>query len=140
MIKTATGNACSLSGTVKPWVLANLLSVFSATTISLVLCLGSPCIAESVTQEGGMNPKTKGTARITATPQRVKVSDGFADTDISWNTGDGSMGFVFVTATVARRFLSLQVTKVAGLSHGFGGAIMFSNSTETLDGGHCSPQ
>ena len=98
MIKTVTGNAPSLSATVKPWVLANLLSFFSATTISLVLCLGSPCIAESVTQEGGMNTKTKGTARITATPQRVKVSDGFADTDISWNTGDESIGFVFVTA------------------------------------------
>ena len=98
MIKTVTGNASSLSATVKLWILANLLSVFSAMTIWLVLCLGSQCIAESVTQEGGMNPKAKGTARITATPQRVKVSDGFAGTDISWNTGDGSMGFVFVSA------------------------------------------
>ena len=98
MIKTVTGNASSLSARVKPWVWANLLSVFSATTIWLVLCLGSPCIAESVTQEGGLSPKTKGTARITATPERVKVSDGSASTDIAWNTGDGSMGFVFVTA------------------------------------------
>jgi hypothetical protein len=97
MIKTVTGNALSLSATVKPWVLANLLSVFSATTISLVLCLGSPCIAEGITQGGGMSPKTKGSARITATPERVKVSDR-ASTDIAWNTGDGSMGFVFVTA------------------------------------------
>jgi hypothetical protein len=97
MIKTVTGNASSLSATVKPWVLTNLLSVFSAMTIWLVLCLGSPCIAESVTQEGGMSPKTKDTARITATPWRVKVSDGFASTDIAWNTGNGSMGFVFVT-------------------------------------------
>src|ERR1700730_4861975 len=96
MIKTVTGNALSLSATVKPWVLANLLPVFSATTISLVLCLGSPCIAEGITQGGGMSPKTKGTARITATPERVKVSDR-ASTDIAWNTGDGSMGFVFVT-------------------------------------------
>ena len=98
MIKTVTGNASSLSATVKPWVLANLLSVFSAMTIWLVLCLGSPCIAESVTQEGGMSPKTKDTARITATPERLKVSDGSASTDIAWNTGDGSKGFVFVTA------------------------------------------
>jgi hypothetical protein len=98
MIKTVTGNASSLSATVNPWGLANLISVFSATTIWLVLCLGSPCIAESVTQEGGLSPKTKGTARITATPERVKVSDGSASTDIAWNTGDGSMGFVFVTA------------------------------------------
>ena len=41
---------------------------------------------------------TQGTPRITATPERVKVSDGFASTDIAWNTGDGSNGFVFVTA------------------------------------------
>ena len=98
MIKTVTGNASSLSATVKPWVLANLFSFFSAMTIWLVLCLGSPCIAESVTQEGGMSPKTKDTARITATPERLKVSDGSASTDIAWNTGDGSKGFVFVTA------------------------------------------
>jgi len=98
MIKTVTGNASSLSATVKPWVLANLLSVFSAMTIWLVLCLGSPCIAESVTQEGGMSPKTKDTARITATPERVKVSDDSASTNIAWNTGNGSKGFVFVTA------------------------------------------
>jgi len=98
MIKTVTGNASSLSATVKPWVLANLLSVFSAMTIWLVLCLGSPCIAESVTQQGGMSPKTKDTARITATPERVKVSDDSASTNIAWNTGNGSKGFVFVTA------------------------------------------
>jgi hypothetical protein len=98
MIKTVTGDAPSLSATVKPRVLANLPSVFSVTTIWLVLCLGSPCTADSVTQEGSISPKTKGTARITATPERVKVSDGPANTSIAWNTGNGSMGFVFVTA------------------------------------------
>ena len=36
--------------------------------------------------------------RITATPERVKVSDRFAGTDIAWNTADGSLGFVFVAA------------------------------------------
>jgi len=98
MIKTVTGNAPSLSATVKPRVLANLPSVFSVTTIWLVLCLGSPCTADSVTQEGRIGPNTKGTARITAAPERVKVSDGSANTNIAWNTGDGSLGFVFVTA------------------------------------------
>jgi len=98
MIKTVTGNTPSLSATVKPRVLANLPSVFSVTTIWLVLCLASPCTADSVTQEGGIGPKTKGTARITAAPERVKVSDGSANTNIAWNTGDGSLGFVFVTA------------------------------------------
>jgi hypothetical protein len=99
MIKTVTGSASSLSATVKPSVLANLVSVFSAMTIWLVLCLGSPCIAKSFNPEdGGIGAKLKDAARITATPERVKVSDGLASTDISWNTGDGSMGFVFVTA------------------------------------------
>lgn len=98
MIKRVTGNASLLSATVKPWILAILLSVFSATTIWLVLGLGSPCMAESVTQEGGAGLKTKSTARITATPDRVKASNGSASTDIAWNTGDGSKGFVFVTA------------------------------------------
>jgi hypothetical protein len=98
MIKTVTGTASSLTATVKSPVLANLLSVFSATTIWLVLCLGSPCIADSITQEGGIGAKTVGTARITATPERVKLSDSSPITNIAWTTGDGSMGFVFVTA------------------------------------------
>jgi hypothetical protein len=98
MITTIPGNASSLSATVRPWVLTNLPSVFSAMTILLVLCLGSPCLAESVTQGGAIGPRTKDKARITAAPERVKVSDGSASTDIAWNTGDGSMGFVFVTA------------------------------------------
>src|SRR5437762_11036112 len=73
--------------------------MYYATTIWLILCLGSPCIAESITPEaGGIDPKIKDAARITATPEGVKVSDDSASTDISWNTGDGSMGFVFVTA------------------------------------------
>src|SRR5205807_10478200 len=99
MIKMVTGSASSFSATIKSWVLANLLPVFSATTIWLVLCLGSPCIAKSFNPEdGGIGVKIKDSARITATPERIKVSDGSASTDISWNTGDGSEGFVFVIA------------------------------------------
>ena len=99
MIKIVTGSASSFSATVKSWVLANLLPVFSATIIWLVLCLAPPSIAKSFNPEdGGIGAKIKDAARITATPERVKVSDGSASTDISWNTGDGSMGFVFVTA------------------------------------------
>jgi hypothetical protein len=42
--------------------------------------------------------QTEGMSRITATPERVKVTTGLASTDIAWDTGNGSMGFVFVTA------------------------------------------
>ena len=34
---------------------------------------------------------------ITAKPERVTLSDGSGSTEIEWDTGDGSMGFVFVT-------------------------------------------
>ncbi|HET6886298.1 MAG TPA: hypothetical protein VFH87_00095 [Candidatus Udaeobacter sp.] len=37
-------------------------------------------------------------SRITATPERVKLGDGSASTDLAWDTGDGSLGFVFVAA------------------------------------------
>ena len=34
---------------------------------------------------------------ITAKPERVTLSDGSGSTEIDWDTGSGSMGFVFVT-------------------------------------------
>jgi hypothetical protein len=95
MIERITTNSSLLFATVKPWVVANLCAVFSAIGMGLVICLASPCTAGSVTQ-GGI--EVGGTPRITATPQTVKVSDDSASTDIAWNTGNGSKGFVFVTA------------------------------------------
>lgn len=35
---------------------------------------------------------------ITATPEHAKITAGSGNTNVVWNTGDGSMGFVFVTA------------------------------------------
>jgi len=64
----------------------------------LVAVLGSSCIAESATQERGRGIDARGTAGLTAKPERVKVSDAPGSTDIAWKTGDGSIGFVFVTA------------------------------------------
>ena len=55
----------------------------------------------AVAQEGETDTRaqqTKGTPTIAATPERVEVSGGSGSTDIVWNTGNGSMGFVFVTA------------------------------------------
>jgi hypothetical protein len=98
MIERITGNSLSLSAMIKRWVMATLPSVLAAMGIWLVVWLVSPCIAGSDTQQGGTDTDAGGTPRITATPQRVKVSDDFASTDIAWNTGNGSKGFVFVTA------------------------------------------
>lgn len=76
-----------------------LPSLFSAMgMVWLVVCSVSPCIAGRVTQDGGTGIDGKGTPIITATPERVKVGNDFASTDIAWNTGNGSKGFVFVTA------------------------------------------
>ena len=98
MIVRITGNSLSLSAMVKRWVMPTVTSVFSSTGIWLVVCLVSPCIAGSVTQGKGTGIDGKGTSRITATPERVKVSDDSASCDIAWNTGNGSKGFVFMTA------------------------------------------
>ncbi len=98
MIERVTGNFLSLSAMVKRWVMATLPSVFFAMGIWFVVSSVSPCIAGSVRQESGTGIDARGTPRITATPKRVKVSDEAASTDIAWNTGNGSEGFVFVTA------------------------------------------
>ena len=98
MIKRITRNSSSLHATLRLRVAPNLSSLFVGTAICLVVALGSSSIAESAMQEGGRGVDAKGTARLTAKPERVKVGDAPGSTDIAWNTGDGSIGFVFVTA------------------------------------------
>ena len=46
---------------------------------------------------GGNPDRVSGEPVITAKPERVTLSDGRGSTHIEWDTGDGSMGFVFVT-------------------------------------------
>ncbi len=83
---------------VKRSVMATLPSAFSAMGIWLVACLVLPCIAGSATREAGTGIDARGRPRITATPERVKVDGDSGSSDIAWNTGNGSNGFVFVTA------------------------------------------
>ena len=78
--------------------MATLPSAFSAMGIWLVLCFVAPCIGGGATQEGGTGIDARGTPRITATPERVKGGGHSGSSDIAWNTGNGSNGFVFVTA------------------------------------------
>ena len=74
--------------------------------------------------------RSKATPRITATPERVKVTTGLASTDIGLEYGQWIDGFCFRdgkwSAAGSYRHRS---AKVAALSHGFGPVIMFSNST-----------
>jgi hypothetical protein len=60
--------------------------------------LVAPSIAGGVTQEAGTGIDAGETPRITATPQRVKIGGDSSSTNIAWSTGNGSNGFVFVTA------------------------------------------
>jgi hypothetical protein len=46
---------------------------------------------------GSNSERLSRTAIITAKPERVTLSDGRGSTKIEWDTGNGSMGFVFVT-------------------------------------------
>ena len=98
MIERITGNSLSLSAMVRRCVMATLASGFSAMGIWLVLCLVASSIAGGVTQQAGTGIDASGTRRITATPQRVKIGGDSASTNIAWSTGNGSNGFVFVTA------------------------------------------
>ena len=43
---------------------------------------------------------TSGAPVIRAKPEQVTVTEGTGSTEIQWDTGNGSAGFVFVTAKV----------------------------------------
>jgi hypothetical protein len=101
MVKRIANNTSSLFTSLKSWEAANLPFVFSALALWLAVSLGSQCLAGSVGQQGERSTDTrqiKGTPRITATPERVKITGRAARTEIAWNAGNGSTGFIFVTA------------------------------------------
>jgi hypothetical protein len=98
MINRINCSPSSSYATFKYQVVLNIPFAITAIIIWLAAFLGSPSIAQSVAKEGGTNARGSDVSRITATPERVRVGDGSASTDIAWNTGDGSPGFVFVAA------------------------------------------
>ena len=97
MINRINGNPSSSYSTFKRRVVPNISFVCTAITIWLAACLGSPCIAQSVAKGDGRNTRAPAMSRITATPERVTLRDGSGSTEIEWDTGNESMGFVFVT-------------------------------------------
>jgi hypothetical protein len=56
--------------------------------------LGAPAEQNS---SGGTADRVSHAASITANPQRVTLVDGTGTTEIRWDTGNGAVGFVFVT-------------------------------------------
>ena len=54
---------------------------------------------------GSNSAPVSGAPVITANPECVKLSDGHGTTEINWDTGNGSMGFVFVTEEAGKPLL-----------------------------------
>jgi hypothetical protein len=83
------------------FAVVKLPSVLFPVVVWLGISFGSPCMKGGVVQQvgGGTNTRqTEGARSITAKPERVTVTSAPSSTEIGWDTGNGSMGFVFVTA------------------------------------------
>jgi hypothetical protein len=76
------------------------LSLLAAVVVFLAMCLGTTAPLQAAPQRlaPGRNsgPASNGPV-ITASPERVTLVNGTGSTEIQWDTGTGSMGFVFVT-------------------------------------------
>src|SRR5215472_11430361 len=71
-----------------------------AVAVCLAVCPATAPILRAAPQQapsGRNSAPVSGAPVITANPERVKLSDGNGTTEINWDTGNGSMGFVFVT-------------------------------------------
>src|SRR5436190_363882 len=108
MIRRGTGDSSSLWATVKPSAVANLSAVLFGIAVWLALSLGSLCAQGATVQQSGADTdveKSSGAPAITANPRRVTVAGGVGRTEISWDTGSESIGFVFVTTSQGKPVL-----------------------------------
>src|SRR5439155_1642248 len=82
----------------------NVATDFSSACVRAVMMaafLGAAAIVQVAAQTAtDTEPdQTSGTPVITANPEHVTVTGGSGNTEIHWDTGNGSMGFVFVTGS-----------------------------------------
>jgi hypothetical protein len=88
----------------------NVATDFSSACVRAVMMaafLGAAAIVQVAAQtatdtESG---QTSGAPVITANPEHVTVTGGSGSTEIHWDTGNGSMGFVFVTGSDQKQVL-----------------------------------
>ena len=74
--------------------------VIAAVAVCVAMYLGTAPTLRAAPQQNASGSNSERVSRapvITAKPERVTLSDGSGSTEIEWDTGDGSMGFVFVT-------------------------------------------
>ena len=86
-------------------VLPKIQSVMAVLVALFAICSGIVPTLRAAPQQNASGSNSKGVsgpAVITAKPERVTVSEGSGSTEIEWDTGDGSMGFVFVTEDVGK--------------------------------------
>ena len=99
-VKNVASN-CSpafVPGAVLRWLIARRRSVLCAVVMAFS---GGAGIVQMAAQTAiGTQPsQTSGISVITAKPEHVAVTGRGGSTQIHWDTGNGSMGFVFVTET-----------------------------------------
>jgi hypothetical protein len=81
-------------------VLAKVGSVIAALAVPLAVYLATAQALRGATQQnssGGNAERVSRAPVIRANPERVTLTNGSGSTEIEWDTGNGSMGFVFVT-------------------------------------------
>jgi hypothetical protein len=81
-------------------VLSKIRSMMAAVVALFAIYLGIVPMLPAAPQEIASGSNTERLSRapaITAKPERVTLVNGSGSTEIEWDTGTGSMGFVFVT-------------------------------------------
>ena len=84
------------------WTTDKRRSVVVAVVMCLAVSLGTLRILAGAVQQPGVGTdagRSSSAPAITAKPEHVTVAGGRGSTEIRWDTGNGSVGFVFVTAS-----------------------------------------
>jgi hypothetical protein len=75
-------------------------SLIAALVVCVVMCSGTAATLRAAPQQDisdSNSARVSSPPVITAKPERVPLSGGSGSTEIEWDTGNGSTGFVFVT-------------------------------------------
>ena len=96
-------------GELRNWsVLAKAGSLLAALAVCLAVYLGTAPALRAAPQQNASGRNSELVSRspvITAKPERVTLGNGSGSTEIEWDSGNGSMGFVFVTEDAGKPVL-----------------------------------
>src|SRR6266496_3521622 len=89
-------------------VLPKPRSVIAAVAVCVAMYLGIAPTLRGAPQQNASDSSLEpasGAPVITATPEHVTLTNGNGSTEVNWDTGNGSMGFVFVTEDAGKPVL-----------------------------------